>query len=229
MAKKRANRYHHGDLSRSLLKEALRTIEKEGVAALTMRAVATRLGVSRTALYRHFADKSALLAAVATEGFRTLRLETLEAWEKHGGGRKGFEAMGEAYVRFAVEHPSHYRVMFGGHVRNASPGSDLANEGAGAFQALVDALVAQQKQGLVRNDHPLALAQYIWANVHGIAMLAIDGQLKQPIAEVIQFANERMRTGIESPKPKSRRSRRESNESNESNESKESGSRKPVC
>ena len=74
MARKRANQYHHGDLSRSLLQEALRTIQKDGVAALTMRGVGSKLGVSRTALYRHFADKSALLAAVATEGFRTLRI-----------------------------------------------------------------------------------------------------------------------------------------------------------
>ncbi len=205
VARKRADRYHHGDLSRSLLQEALRTIEKGGVGALTMRAVGKKLGVSRTALYRHFADKAALLAAVATEGFRTLRLRTRDAWESHGGGREGLEAMGEAYVRFAVEHPSHYRVMFGGYVRDAAPDSDLAAEGAGAFQVLVDALVSQQQQGLVRNDNPLALAQYIWANVHGIAMLAIDGQLKQPTADVIRFANERMRTGIESSEGKAGR------------------------
>ncbi len=198
MARKRADRYHHGDLSRSLLQEALRTIERGGVASLTLRSVGEKLGVSRTALYRHFADKSALLAAVATEGFRTLRLQTQEAWEAHGGGRKGFEAMGTAYVRFAVAHPSHYRVMFGGYVRDAAPDSDLAREGAGAFQVLVDAIGAQQKEGRLRTDNPLALAQYIWATVHGIAMLAIDGQLKQPIEEVIRFANDRMRTGIES-------------------------------
>src|SRR5919112_6552297 len=141
MAKKRADRYHHGDLSRALLQEALRTIEKGGVAALTMRSVGEKLGVSRTALYRHFTDKAALLAAVATEGFRTLRLETRHAWEAHGRGREGLEAMGEAYVRFAVVHPAHYRVMFGGHVRNAAPDSDLSAEGAGAFQVLVDALI----------------------------------------------------------------------------------------
>jgi AcrR family transcriptional regulator len=203
MARKRADRYHHGDLSRSLLQEALRTIEKGGVAALTMRGVGKKLGVSRTALYRHFADKSALLAAVATEGFRTLRLRTQGAWETHGGGRQGLDAMVEAYVRFAVAHPSHYRVMFGGYVRDAGPDSDLAKEGAGAFQVLLDALVSQQAQGLVRRDNPLALAQYIWANVHGIAMLAIDRQLKQPTEDVIRFANERMRTGIESSSPKS--------------------------
>ena len=203
MPRKRPDRYHHGDLSRSLLQEALRTIEKDGVSALTLRAVGEKLGVSRTALYRHFADKSALLAAVATEGFRTLRHETQQAWEGQGGGRKGLEAMGAAYVGFAVAHPSHYRVMFGGDVRNAEPDSDLAREGAGAFQVLVDAIASQQKAGQIRRDTPLALAQYIWANVHGIAMLAIDGQLKQPIDDVIRFANERMRTGIESSKQES--------------------------
>jgi AcrR family transcriptional regulator len=198
MARKRADRYHHGDLSRSLLQEALRTIEKGGVAALTLRNVGEKLGVSRTALYRHFADKSALLAAVATEGFRTLREQTQMAWDEHGGGRKGLEAMGVAYVQFAVAHPSHYRVMFGGYVRSAAPDSDLATEGEGAFRVLVNAIVSQQTDGEIRDDNPLALAQYIWANVHGIAMLAIDGQLRQPVDDVVRFANERMRTGIES-------------------------------
>ena len=198
MARKRAHRYHHGDLSRALLHEALRTIEKDGVAALTLRSVGERLGVSRTALYRHFTDKSALLAAVATEGFRTLRLQTQEAWDARRGGRAGLEAMGAAYVKFAVAHPSYYRVMFGGYVRDAASDSELAKQGAGAFQVLVDALVSLQRDGTVRRDNPLALAQYIWATVHGIAMLAIDGQLKQPIDEVIRFANERLRTGIKS-------------------------------
>jgi AcrR family transcriptional regulator len=203
MARKRPDRYHHGDLSRALLQEALRTIEKGGVSALTLRSVGEKLGVSRTALYRHFADKSALLAAVATEGFRTLRVRTEGAWETHGRGRQGFEAMGAAYVRFAVAHPSHYRVMFGGHVKDAAPGSNLATEGEAAFQVLVDAIVEQQRQGLMRRDNPLELAQYIWATVHGIAMLAIDGQLKQPVEDVIRFGIERLRTGIQSTSPES--------------------------
>src|SRR5688500_15059620 len=100
--------------------------------------------------------------------------------------------------RFADARPSLFRVLFGGFVRDAPPDAELAKEGAGAFQTLVDAIVAEQKEGRLRDDNPLALAQYIWANVHGIAMLAIDGQLKQPVGEVIRFANERMRTGIES-------------------------------
>src|SRR5688572_30965197 len=111
--KKRAGHYHHGDLRRALVEEAVRTIQTHGVETLTLRTVGERLGVSRTALYRHFADKPALLAAVGREGFRMLRLTLTEAWEQNGRGRDGFEAMGIAYVRFAVDHPSHYRVMFG--------------------------------------------------------------------------------------------------------------------
>jgi AcrR family transcriptional regulator len=196
MARKRQNRYHHGDLSRGLVQEAVRTIQKEGVDALTLRTVGQRLGVSRTALYRHFADKSALLAAVAAEGFRMLRLRLQQAWDDEGGGSEGFAAMGAAYIRFAVAHPSHYRVMFGGHVRGASSDTELGREGGGAFQVLVDAIVALQKERILRDDHPLELAQYIWANVHGIAMFAIDGLLKQPIDDVIRFSHERMKTGI---------------------------------
>src|SRR6202045_5219073 len=79
--KMRADRYHHGDLRRALLEEALRTIHTHGVEQLTLRTVGHRLGVSRSALYRHFSSKQALLAAVGREGFRTLRLALTEAWE----------------------------------------------------------------------------------------------------------------------------------------------------
>jgi AcrR family transcriptional regulator len=197
--RKRRNRYHHGDLQRALLQEALRTIQTQGVEGLTLRGVGTALGVSRTALYRHFADKSALLSAVAREGFRTLRLELLAAWEHGGGRRQGFEAMGVAYVRFAVAHPAHYRVMFGGFVPTHATDPELMAEASGAFKALVDALVALQQGGLVRQDDPLQLARFIWAIVHGIARLAIDGQLHGPDADtegLTRFAIDRVRTGI---------------------------------
>ncbi len=193
------DRYHHGDLRRALLEEAARTIHHEGVDGLTLRAVGERLGVSRTALYRHFSDKSALLSAVARDGFRILRLALLDAWEQGGRGRPGFEAMGMAYVAFALANPSHYRVMFGGFLARPAPDAGLAQEASGAFQVLVDALVAQQETGLVRTDDPVQLARLIWALVHGIAMLAIDGHLQHADAEaesLSAFAIERIRTGI---------------------------------
>jgi len=196
--RKQPRRYHHGDLPRAMLQEAVRTIQTHGMAALTLRGVGERLGVSRTALYRHFADKQALLAAVAAEGFRTLRAALVEAGDTGGRGREGFDAMGVAYVRFAVAHPSHYRVMFGGVVRPGDARPEVGDPGADAFQVLVDAIVEQQQNGLVRGDDPRQLALYIWSVVHGVAMLALDGMLPSPAQAdaLVRFANERLRTGI---------------------------------
>jgi AcrR family transcriptional regulator len=203
--RKRPGRYHHGDLRHALLQETLRVIQTQGVEGVTLRAVGERLGVSRTALYRHFADKSALLAAVCSEGFRTLRLALLDAWgdpegrPERASAAARFEAMGLAYVRFAVEHPSHYRVMFGGFVKRDVADPALAHEAGGAFQALVDAIVELQRSGAVRGDDALQLARFIWSVVHGVAMLAIDGQLERQganVGEVARFAIERVRTGI---------------------------------
>ena len=195
--------YHHGNLRRALLDEALATIRAQGVEGLTLREIGARVGVSRTALYRHFADKRALLTAVATEGFRTMRQELLSAWE--GGGRSdvAFSAMGAAYVRFAVTNPPHYRVMFGGFVDPEERDPELAAEAEGAFQTLVDALAALQWAGIFRGDDTVLMARYVWALVHGMARLGIDGQLREPgsVEELMGYAFERLRTGISSVTP----------------------------
>jgi AcrR family transcriptional regulator len=198
--RKPRDRYHHGDLRRALLDEALRTIQEDGVEGLTLRTISVRLGVSRTALYRHFTDKRALLSAVATEGFRLLTERLVDAWR--AGGVRGFTAMGVAYIRFAMANRSHYRVMFGGSVDHGPRDEDLIRESTAAFQALVDAIVALQKDGAVRKDDPLLLARFIWAAVHGVSMLIIDGQLPHQQAQIddlIQFTVERLNTGIARP------------------------------
>ena len=190
--------YHHGNLRHGLIDEAVATIRTEGVEGLTLREIGARLGVSRTALYRHFADKRALLAAVATEGFRTLRQQLVTAREEGDRGRAAFDAMGAAYVRFAVANPSHYRVMFGGFVDPAASDPELAGEAAGAFQLLVDALAALQRDAVIRGDDTVKMANFVWAVLHGVAMLGIDGQLHEPggVEELIPYALERLRTGI---------------------------------
>jgi AcrR family transcriptional regulator len=195
---RRPRPYHHGNLRRALLDEALATIRTEGVEGVTLREIGARVGVSRTALYRHFADKRALLAAVATEGFRMLRQELLTAWDAGGRSDAAFQAMGVAYVQFAVANPSHYRVMFGGFLDREVRDPELAAEAKGAFQALVDALAALQRDGVVRGDDTVLMARYVWALVHGIAMLGIDGQLGEPgaVDELMRYALARLRTGI---------------------------------
>jgi hypothetical protein len=106
--------------------------------------------------------------------------------------------MGAAYVRFAVSNPSHYRVMFGGFIDPKTCGPDLAAQAVGAFQALVDALAALQRAALVRADDTLTMARFVWAVVHGVAMLAIDGQLDEPgaVDTLVRYQVERLWTGI---------------------------------
>jgi hypothetical protein len=96
-------------------------------------------------------------------------------------------------VRFALAHPSHYRVMFGATLDVRHPDPTLAAEGGAAFQVLVDAIIAQQRAGLIRPDDPLLLARFIWATVHGVAMLGLDGRVDAEA--LIAFVNERLRTG----------------------------------
>jgi AcrR family transcriptional regulator len=191
--------YHHGNLRRALLDEALATIHAEGVSGVTLREMGARLGVSRTALYRHFADKRALLTAVATEGFRMLRKKLVAAWEEGGRGPAAFHAMGVAYIRFAVANAPHYRVMFGSFVDPDDREPELAGEARGAFQALVDALAALQHDGFVRGDDTVLMARFVWSVVHGVATLAIDGRLREPggIDALARYALERLRTGID--------------------------------
>lgn len=194
--RRRPSQYHHGDLPRSMVDAAVRLIQDDGIAALTLRGVGARLGVSRTALYRHFTDKDALLAAVAAEGFRMLREALQRAWDAAPHGPRRMDGMGLAYVRFAVGHPSHYRVMFGADLSKARV-VDESGASVDAFQVLVDAIAAQQRDGFTRRDDPQALALYIWAVVHGVAMLAIDGRLPETfgVEALAALANDRLHTG----------------------------------
>jgi AcrR family transcriptional regulator len=200
--------YHHGDLRSALVREAARTIREEGVNGVTLRDVGKRLGVSRTALYRHFADKSALFAAIAREGFQAFARDLRNAWQTAGGGRTGLSAMGAAYVRFAVENPAHYRIMFGGFKHLSDSDAALRGDAAASFHVLVDAIASMQSAGVIRGDDRMALGHFIWATVHGIAMLAIDGQLGPDAAAseaLTTFALERLMTGVALPSQRTSR------------------------
>ncbi len=120
------------------------------------------------------------MATVGTEGFRNLRQALADAWDGNGHGRAGLEAMAKAYVQFAVAHPSHYRVMFGRFIESAAKDDHFITEAKAAFQVLVDALVEQQNAGEIHQDDPVLMAHFVWAIVHGTAMLLIDGQVPEP-------------------------------------------------
>ena len=175
-AKKRG--YHHGDLERALVETAVQVIQDEGIEALTLRDVGARLGVSRTALYRHFDGKEALLARVASEGFKRFHAALAKAAE--GAEARGIDplpAMALAYLRFARAHPSHYQTMFSGVVTDMTRDPELARHGEAAFTVLLEAIRTGQRQGRIRAGDPVQLAEITWAMSHGIATLGMANQI----------------------------------------------------
>jgi AcrR family transcriptional regulator len=176
--------YHHGDLRRALLDAALQVIETSSPKALTLREIAQRAGVTQAAPYHHFADKNAILAAVAEEGFLALGRALEEARAKAGADPVDrLRALGVAYIRFGTTHRSHYRVMFGERIAGEWPES-LKTTANAAFAPVVEELLAIQAEGrLVQGNLP-RLAVINWATVHGVVMLWIDGACSGPVGDV---------------------------------------------
>lgn len=175
--------YHHGDLRRALLGAAIPLLRKGGPEALSMRALARAAGVTPMAPYRHFADRAALVAAVADEGFKRLYAELRAAAaspeqtlrKPQQTARGGLQAIALAYVRFALANPDEYRVMFGSELATDPAIAPASRNDVFAF--LREGIAMLQRQKLVRAGDPHAMALTAWALVHGLVMLALDGQL----------------------------------------------------
>jgi AcrR family transcriptional regulator len=177
MAEKTAKTtYHHGDLRQALLEAALVILKTKDVKSLSLREVARQAGVSHTAPYRHFADRAALLEAVAEEGFIEFGQYLSDAVaQAQAEPIESLKATGEAYVRYALEHPTHFRLMFS-YVPTASD-SSLPVTAQGTFQILVDVIAAGQAANVIKAGDPVELAIGRWALVHGLSMLLLDGML----------------------------------------------------
>ena len=195
---KRPHRYHHGDLPRALLDAALNIVETKGREALTLRAVARLAGVSQAAPYRHFANKEALLAGVAEEGFRSLMSamrESVQACDDIPLAR--LRAVGIGYVTFATSHPSHFRVMFGRDLADRSAFPTLRQVASDTLGMVVDAIADCQRAGLVRSEEPAAdLALTAWSSVHGLSALLVEGVLDRPAAEVAEIVTRNLFLGL---------------------------------
>ncbi|GAA1960923.1 TetR/AcrR family transcriptional regulator [Kitasatospora viridis] len=161
--------YHHGDLRTACLRAARELLEEDGSAALSLRAVARRAGASATAPYRHFADRDALVSAVAAQGYRELA-EHLTAAHPAPRAPEDLAAVAAAYVRFAIDRPALFRVMF------AEPCDPANAERAAATAAMweyVGAIVHATFPGADRE----AMSTAVWGLVHGLAFLHLDGKL----------------------------------------------------
>jgi len=173
--------YHHGDLRQALIEAALTLISEKNVESVSLRDVARRVGVSHAAPYRHFADKDALLVAVAVEGFQLLH-DDLEAAAQNTPDHplQQLQNIGIAYVHFAITHAAHYHLMFGAYRTTAlQPPANLVQAADNTFDVLVNAIMRAQQLGLMRSDDPKQLALAAWSLVHGLAMLVMDGQIPE--------------------------------------------------
>lgn len=176
-AEARRDSYHHGDLKRALTTAALSLVAERGPKGFTLTEAARRAGVSTAAPYRHFADKADLLATVAEQGFLELHTALTAAADAASESLDKLVAIGRAYVRWAVTHPDHYRVMFGADTKKIDHPS-LARAAGQAFDNLLAAITRCQDDGKMRGGEPLDIAGPLWSLVHGIASLAIDGELR---------------------------------------------------
>jgi AcrR family transcriptional regulator len=176
MSKPKAT-YHHGDLRQALIHAGVAVLAEEGMHALSLRKLARQVGVSHNAPYQHFADKDALLAAIATEGFvmltaaldaaltaaRATPLEQLQATR--------------VYVQFALAHPHHMQVMFHHLEHQAYP--ELQAAAMQAFDQLVTIIARGQHQGLFISAPPAQLAGMVWVFLHGLAALLIADKVPE--------------------------------------------------
>lgn len=168
--------YHHGDLRAAAIEAGLKLLEDRTADDLGLREVARAVGVSATALYRHFPDKAALLRALAAEGFKQLADAQREAAQAAGGGEAGFGATGRAYVRFALDHPALFRLLFSAASPVGDPFHRRPEEMPEAFRMLWDNAARHAPPGAGPDAAPL-IALEAWALVHGLAVLILDGQI----------------------------------------------------
>jgi AcrR family transcriptional regulator len=162
--------YHHGDLRPALLRAAEEAIGETGPAAISLREIARRAGVSHAAAAYHFGDKAGLLTAVAAQGYRILATELQSTWDAH----RSFREVGVAYVRFAVRHRAHFEVMYRPELyRPDDPGVREARAGAAAL--LYGTATPDASQ--------LAAGTAAWSLMHGLATLWLNGNLSEQLGD----------------------------------------------
>ncbi|QTD54986.1 TetR-like C-terminal domain-containing protein [Parasphingorhabdus cellanae] len=168
--------YHHGDLRAAAIAAGMKRIEDMAHPDLGLRALARELGVSATALYRHFPNKDALLDALALEALNRLGKNQAEAGQAAGGGREGFVEVGVIYVQWAVENPALVRLIYD-RVGKVDLESDNPSAMGEAFLQLRKGIAALMPDDMSGERRAVA-ALHAWSLVHGLAMLILDGQVE---------------------------------------------------
>ncbi len=178
-ARKPLNTYHHGDLRDALVQAALQEVERGGPEAVSISALAKKLGVSQPAPYRHFADREALLVAVTAEAFRQFNVLMRGEIDKPSK-RSKLSRLAQAALAFGMRRNGIYRLMFASRTMACAPeDSELHDAARETFNLLLEAFEAPAV-GVLRERYGLQL----WAALHGVVMLAEQGLLTGKVANV---------------------------------------------
>lgn len=195
--------YHHGNLKNALIESAVEMLREKGVGGLSLREVAKRANVSHAAPYRHFDDKTALLAAVAETGFQQLGDAITQARRDYPDEpRRQLREAGIAYVRLAVQNPEITHLMFGGVLSPSDYPPSLKQVSDQAFQGVLDIVKNGQSAGLYKERDAYDLALAAWSCVHGLAMLVsarqldVDGSDEDSIRAITERVGEILATGM---------------------------------
>ena len=175
----RPKAYHHGDLRNALIQAGLELLSEGGAAALDLRKVARKSGVSHAAPYRHFADKQALIAAITEEGFHQLAEKIQSAL--HDAADDSFEqlyATARAYVHFAAENPWLMREMFSGLTIEREAYLSLHAASKDVFNLYVKVVLQGQERKEIVDGDVGEMAGVLWSVLHGVAMLTIENQMR---------------------------------------------------
>ncbi len=178
-ARKPLNTYHHGDLRDALVQAALGEVELGGPEAISISALAKKLGVSQPAPYKHFADRESLLTAVTAEAFRQFNAILRDSIGKPSK-RSKLSRLAQATLDFGLRRNGIYRLMFASRIMACAPkGSELHVAAMETFELLLESLEAPAV-GLLRQRSALQ----IWAALLGVVMLAEQGLLTGQLANV---------------------------------------------
>jgi AcrR family transcriptional regulator len=178
-ARKPLNTYHHGDLRDALVQAALAEVELGGPEAISISALAKKLGVSQPAPYKHFSDRESLLTAVTAEAFRQFNAILRQSIGKPSK-RSKLSRLAQATLDFGLRRNGVYRLMFASRTMACAPkGSELHAAAMETLELLLEALEAPAV-GLLRERSALK----IWAALHGVVMLAEQGLLTGQVANV---------------------------------------------
>ena len=171
-----SDNYHHGDLKNALIQAGIEILSRDGLPALSLRNVAKQAGVSHMAPYAHFADKQALIAAIAAEGFAKLYDKLSAAQQSQPEPVQSLFATAHAYLQFALDEPEHFNITFSGAVEAEKDYPEYVEQSQRCFRLVVTLVAECQSEALFAGDDPQLLAVSIWSCIHGFVQLLLANQ-----------------------------------------------------